>query len=470
MSGGVAEVGSQLSTSQTQELNSLLGKYESMFRTLPGFTTLTEHRIPTEQSAPIRQPPYHIPQAFKEEIVHELKEMIKHGVIEHSTSDWSSPLLAVPKKDKSLRLCVDYRRLNTISKGDAYPMPRVEDLIDRVGKAIYISTIDLTKGYWQVPVAVEDRPKTAFTSPMGLFQFTRMPFGLQGAPATFQRMVDKLLDGLSDFASAYLDDIIIYSDNWKDHLSHLDLVCQRIQQAGLTVRKRKCQFAMAECMYLGHKVGSGRVAPDDLKVEIIKKYPTPQTKKQVRSFLGLAGYYRKFISNYASLAVPLTDLTRKSAPTEVVWSPECEQAFVSLKTALCSSPVLRSPDFTKHFVLQTDASDRGIGAVLSQYDEMGHDQPIAYFSKKLLPAEERYSTTEKECLAIKLSIQAFHSYLVGKAFTIQTDHRSLEWLNRVKDSNPRLTQWSLFLQSYDHVVEYRSGSANANADTLSRLW
>ena len=236
------------------------------------------------------------------------------------------------------------------------------------------------------------------------------------------------------------------------------------------MRKHKCQFAMAECMYLGHKVGSGRVAPDDLKVEIIKKYPAPRTKKQVRSFLGLAGYYRKFISNYASLAVPLTDLTRKSAPTEVVWSPECEQAFVSLKTALCSSPVLRSPDFTKHFVLQTDASDRGIGAVLSQYDEMGHDQPIAYFSKKLLPAEERYSTTEKECLAIKLSIQAFHSYLMGKAFTIQTDHRSLEWLNRVKDSNPRLTRWSLFLQSYDYVVEYRSGSANANADTLSRLW
>ena len=177
-------------------------------------------------------------------------------------------------------------------KGDAYPMPRVEDLIDWVGNAQYITTLDLTKGYWQVPVAVEDRAKTAFTTPCGLFQFTRMPFGLQGAPATLQRMIDRLLDGFGDFGSAYMDDVIIFNTSWDDHLTHLESVLQQIQKAGLTLKKRKCQFAMAECLYLGHRVGRGTVAPEDLKVEVIKQFPTPRSKKQVRSILGITGYYR----------------------------------------------------------------------------------------------------------------------------------------------------------------------------------
>ena len=440
-----------------------------MFQTLPGHTSLTEHHIITEQAQPVCQAPYRIPHAFREEVNHELKEMLRHGVIEHSTSDWASPMVTVQKKDKSLRLCVDYRRLNAVSKGDAYPMPRIDELIDRVGRAKYVTTLDLTKGYWQVPVAIEDRPKTAFTTPYSLFQFTRMPFGLQGAPATFQRMVDRLLDGLGEFSSAYMDDIIIFSTNWSDHCRHLDSVLKRIQSAGLTVKKRKCQFAMAECLYLGHRVGGGRVAPEDLKVEAIKQFVTPCTKKQVRSFLGLVGYYRKFIPHFASLAAPLTDLTRKVAPSEVIWSHECERAFQTLKIALCSDTVLASPDFSKPFLLQTDASDRGVGGVLSQCDDKGLDKAIAYFSRKLLPREQRYSTIEKECVAIKLAIQAFNPYILGRAFTIQTDHRSLEWLDRIKDNNARLTRWSLFLQSYTYTVEYRSGTANANADPLSRF-
>ena len=341
--------------------------------------------------------------------------MLDHGVIEKFCSDWAAPMVTVQKKDGGLRLCIDYRRLNAMSKIDPYPMPRVDDLIDRVSSANFISTLDLTKGYWQVPVANSDRHKTAFTTPYSLFQFKRMPFGLRGAPATFQRMVDKLLDGMNDFADAYIDDIIVYSTSWEAHKLHLETVLQRIQSAGLTVKRKKCQFAMPECVYLGHSVGSGKVSPEQVKVQAVLDFPVPTTKKEVHSFLGLTGYYRKFIPQYLSLdlASPMSDLPHKSAPNAVPWTSDCTIAFEKLKRALCGPPVLKSPEWNKTFVLQTDASDRGVGAVLSQMDQSGVDRPVAYFSKKLLEREQRYSTVEKECLAIKLSIQAFHPYRIA---------------------------------------------------------
>ena len=395
--------------------------------------------------------------------------MLDHGIIEHSSSDWASPLVIVRKKDSSLRLCVDYRRLNSHSKMDAYPIPRVDDLIDRVSRAPYITTLDLTKGYWQVPVAVDDREKTAFTTPFGLFQFTRMPFGLKGAPATFQRMVDKL-NGLQKFSSAYIEDVIVFSTTWDEHIQHLEVVLSRIKEAGLTVKRKKCQFGMSECGYLGHIIGSGRVCPESAKIEAVQNFEQPTTKTRVRFFLGLTGYYRKFIPDYATIAAPLSDLTSKAKPNQVVWTPECADAFDRLRHILCSFPVLKSPEWDKPFILQTDASGRGVGAVLSQAGDDGGDRPVAYFSRKLLPREERYSTIEKECLAIKLGVQAFHVYLVGCTFVIQTDHRSLEWLNRMKGMNARLTRWSLMLQNYDFRIEYRTGRKNGNADGLSRQW
>ena len=292
-SEGNAKVGGQLSSEQLRELSMLLDKFEDMFQALPGHTTLSKHRIITEEVAPVRLPPYRIPHALRENVHQELREMLDHGIIEQSTSNWAFPLVTVRKKDSSLRLCVDYRRLNSMSKADAYPMPRVDELIDRVAGAPYISTLDLTKGYWQVPVAQEDREKTAFTTPYGLFQFKRMPFGLQGAPATFQRMVDRLLDGCGKFSGAYLDDVIIFSETWSDHVKHLETVLGRIRAAGLTLKKRKCQFGMPDCVYLGHRIGSGRVCPEEVKVQAIKSFTQPTTKRQVRSFLGITGYYRK---------------------------------------------------------------------------------------------------------------------------------------------------------------------------------
>ena len=331
--------------------------------------------------------------------------------------------------------------------------------------------MDLNRGYWQVPMAEEAKAKTAFVTPFGLFQFNVMPFGLQGAPATFQRLRDRVIQGLQNYTAAYLDDLIIFSTCWTDHLKHLAAVLQRLKEAGLTVKPTKCQLGMKECVYLGHIVGSGNVKPDPGKIEAVRQFSTPRTKKQVRAFLGLAGYYRRFIPNFSAMASPLTDLTKKTANTsKLKWTAECTKAFQQLKDALCANPVLKSPCFDRTFILQTDASNRGIGAVLSQCDEAGDEHPVAYFSRKLLPREQRYSTVEKECLAIKLSIEAFKVYLLGKPFQIQTDHRALVWLDQLKEKNARLTRWSLSLQPYDFTVVYRRGKDNHNADVLSRYY
>ena len=239
--------------------------------------------------------------------------------------------------------------------------------------------------------------------------------------------------------------------------------------AGLTVKLSKCQFGMSKCTYLGHVIGSGSVEPEPSKVLVVKRFEAPKTKTQVRAFLGLTGYYRRFIPNYAAVALPLTELTKKMAPTDVTWTAKCEAAFQELKRLLCSTPVLASPDFEKPFILQTDASEYGVGAVLSQRDALGCDHPIAYFSRKLLPREVRYSTVEKECLAIKLGMETFRVYLLGRKFTVETDHRSLVWLNKLKESNSRLTRWSLALQPFNYSVVHRAGLSNGNADALSRV-
>lgn len=295
-----------------------------------------------------------------------------------------------------------------------------------------------------------------------------MPFGLQEAPATFLRMVNKILNGMKEFSSAYIDDIIVYSRTWEEHLAHVHRVLELLRHAGLTVKKKKCHFGMRKCLYLEHIIGGGEVLPEEAKIGAVQEFPIPSTKKGVHSSLGLTGYFRKFIPDYASVATPLTDLTRKSQPTKVEWTPECEVTFNKLKAILCSPPVLQSPNFEKEFLLQTDASERGVIAVLSQQDEKGQDHKVAFFSRKLLPRETKYATVEKECLAIKLGIQTFRMYLMGREFTIETDHRSLEWFDRLKDSIARLTRWSLFLRDYQFTVHYCLGGKNRNADALSR--
>lgn len=430
---------------------------------------MAEHAIDTGDSHPIRLHPYRVPHAYREEVKRQVSEMLEEGAVELSTSNWAAPIVLVRKKDGTLRFCVDYRKLNSQSRVDPYPVPRVDELIDRLGNAKFLTTLDLARGYWQVPMAQSSREKTAFVTAQGLFQFTVMPFGLKGAPATFQRMMDRLIVGKGGFCAAYLDDLVVYSESWEEHLQHLSQVLSCLRKAGLSAKPSKCQFAMDQCVYLGHMVGNGTVQPEVSKVEAVHSWPVPETKKQVRAFLGLTSYYRKFIPQYASIAAPLTDLNKKFAPTSVVWTEECACAFKQLKSLLCSSPILYSPDLGREFVLQTDASDRGVGAVLSQKMSDGEEHPIAFYSRKLLSREERYSTVEKECLAVKFGIQVFRVCLLGRPFQIQTDHRSLVWLNRLKESNTRLARWSLALQPYQFMVTYRPGSANNNVDALSRV-
>ena len=290
--GQTVRVGDGLTEKQRESLQGVMTKFPRVLRKEPGHTHLIEHHIPITNSQPIRQRPYRIPHAFREEVLKELTTMEKFGIIEVSDSPWASPIVVVRKKNNKPRICVDYRKLNQLTKADAYPMPRIEDLLDSVGQSRYISTIDLAKGYWQVPVAPEDRPKTAFTTPKGLFQFTTMLFGLTGAPATFQRLMDKVLRGTEQQVGVYLDDILIHSQTWEDHLRHIADVLSRLDQAGLTINLQKCTFRANQCEYLGHRIGGGGISPMEDKVRAIQAIKQPRTKKEVRAFLGLTGYYR----------------------------------------------------------------------------------------------------------------------------------------------------------------------------------
>lgn len=341
----------------------------------------------------MRRLSYRIPQRLLIRLNEEINQMLAVGIIEPSRSEWCHPVVLVPKKDNSMRFCIDFRYLNANSKFDSYPTPRIDDLVERLGKAKYLTTIDLCKGYWQVPLTKRSRELTAFRTPLGLFQFTVMPFGLHGAPATFQRLMDQVLCDTSDFSAAYLDDIIVYSDNWEVHMKHLKFVLDCLQSAGLTINPAKCAFAKSETEYLGYVIGNGVVKPQVKKIEALESCGLPKTRKELRGFLGMAGFHQRFIPHFSTRAAPLTDMTGSRCPDNLQWTEDAVAAFEDLRMSLSKSPVLHSPDFEKTFVLQTDASERGLGAVLLQgTPEERH--PVAYISRKLHPREVRYSTVE----------------------------------------------------------------------------
>ena len=333
--------------------------------------------------------------------------MLQANVIRPSISPWAPPIVLVTKKDGSVHFCVDYRKLNQVAKFDAYPMPQIEEMIDMIGPAGVTTTLDLAKGYWQIPMDEESKDKTAFTTPFGLYEFEVMPFGLHSAPATFQRMINHTLRDCYHFARAYLDDIMIFSRSWEEHLVHLWKVLTRLQTAKLTINVAKltinvskCQFGKEEVHYLGHVIGGGTVKPDPQKLEAVNNYPRLVSKKEVRAFLRLAGYYRRFVPHFATTAEPLTELTKGRNPDQVKWSERCGEAFHKLKELLSTPPVLKVAEPNKQYVLQTDASKQGLGAVLSQIKENGEEHPVAFASRKFLSREKNYSVIEKECLAI----------------------------------------------------------------------
>ncbi|KAM8953265.1 adhesion G protein-coupled receptor F5-like [Pelodytes ibericus] len=459
---GEVQLGDRRSTRELAQILELIREKGDTFSNQPGYTPLATHRVETPGQHPLRQTPYRIPESVKDHMRKEIDEMLQLGVIEHSDSPWASPVVLVPKRDGTTRFCVDYQKLNDKTISDAYPMPRIDELLDKMARGQYLTTIDLCKGYWQIPLAEDAIPKSAFVTPFGLYQFKVMPFGMKNAPATFQRMVDRLLDGSQEYACAYLDDIAIFSNSWDEHLTHIGAILDRIREAGLTLKPSKCHVGMAEVQYLGYMVGSGQQKPEPAKIEAVAKWPTPRTKTQVLAFLGTAGYYRKFVPNYSALAKPLTDLTKKNLPKVVTWSPECEKAFQELKTALIHAPVLAAPDQTKRFLVHTDASMFGLGAVLSQVGADGGEHPVAYLSRKLRPREVSYAAIEKECLAVVWALKKLQPYLYGQQFALLTDHNPLVWLKRVSGDNARLLRWSLALQPFDFIIQYRPGKQNGS--------
>ena len=392
--------------------------------------------------------------------------MLDTGVIEHSTSPFASPVVIVRKKDGKNRFCVDYRKINANTVLDNEPIPNMEEIIAEVGGAKYFTKLDLSKGYWQIPVREEVREKTAFVTPDGQYQFRVLPFGMVNAPALFTRMMRSLLHGLPRVVH-YIDDILIYSSSWDEHVDDVRRLMTRLREAHLTARPTKCHIACSSVEFLGHIVGKGEVKPTPEKIEKVMSASRPTTKKEVRSFLGLVGYYRKFISNMSSIAAPLTDLTKKDAPTKVIWKDVHEQAFHTLQSRLSNFPILRLPETDKEFVLRTDASDVGIGAVLMQAHE-GILFPICFASRKLLSRERLYPIVERECLALSWAVKKFAYFLYGRRFTLQTDHFPLAYLSQARMKNSRVMRWALALQSHNFHVEVIKGSENFGADYLSR--
>ena len=360
------KMGSQLSITQKADLRDLLLTKDHAFAwnlQELGITKAGEDRIPTGDARPIKQRPYRFSPQENEVVRQEIDKMLGAGIIRKSKSPWASPVLVVPKPDGSPRFCIDYRRLNSITKKDVYPLPRIDEALDTLGGALYFSALDLKAGYWQIPLSDSDAEKTAFITKFGLFEFTRLPFGLCGAPAIFQRLMDETLgDLLWKTVIVYLDDIIIFTATFEEHLTVLAEVIDLLFDAGLRVSPTKSDFCFSELLYLGHVVSGKTVKPNPKKVSAVAAVPTPSCVKDVRSFLGLASYYRRFIQNFARIATPLTRLLKKTAVW--CWSDDCDRAFRTLKAALTCAPIVRAPDFSKLFVVLTDWSKEAIGAIL----------------------------------------------------------------------------------------------------------
>ena len=393
--------------------------------------------------------------------------MLDNDFIEPSQSEWSSPCILVPKPDGTFRMCTDYRKVNSITKTDTFPIPRIDDCIDNIGHAKYVTKFDLLKEFWQIPMTDNAKEISAFVIPDGLFQYKVMPFGMKNSPATFQRLVNSLISSL-DGCKAYIDDAIIYSKEWQQHLQIIRTFFDRLSEAKLTVNLAKSEFCHANLTFLGHIVGQGQVKPVEAKVEAISDFPVPTGKRQLMRFLGMAGYYRKFCNNFSVIAEPLTNLLGKRV--KYVWTDDCQKSFDKLKAILKSAPVLLAPSFNKEFKLAIDASDVGAGSVLLQEDDNGVDHPVCYFSKKFNKHQRNYSTIEKECLSLILALQHFEVYLASSVapIVIFSDHNTLTFIHKMKNKNQRLLRCSLMLQEQNLDIRHIKGKYNIIPDALSR--
>ena len=458
-----------LSQEQLTRLQALLTRYDDIFAYTPdqlGRCSVVKHRIDTGDHPPVRLRSYRTSPANKEEIDRQIHEMLENDIISPSVSPWSSPVVLVKKSDGTMRFCIDYRKLNQITRKDSHPLPRITEASDSLGGANYFSTLDLRSGYWQIEMDADSKEKTVFITHNGLYEFNALPFGLCNSPATFQRVMTHVLRGLEwDICLVYIDDLIIFSRTFDEHLLHLEQVFKRLREANLRLKPSKCHFVKPKVEYLGHVVSAEGLKPNPAKIRAVQEFPVPTNATGVKAFLGLCNYYRRFIKGFAQIASPLNKLTSKNVKFE--WTPACQTSFDCLKNALVSAPVLAYPDFELPFHLYVDASQTGIGLTLGQIID-GKDRVIAYAGRDLNQAERNYSATERECLALIDGIKRFQPYLYGRKFTIYTDHNALKWLMSIQDPTGRVARWALLIQQFDFDIVQRPGTSNGNADALSR--
>ena len=441
-----------------------------------GRTHVYAHAIDTGGALPLKQRAYRLSSAEDEIVDREVEKWLAAGIVVESASPWASPVVLVQKKKldptdaeekPKFRLCIDYRKLNSVTKADSFPLPIIQDALDSLGTSQHFSIIDLRSAFLQLPLHPNDREKTAFVTKQGLFEFTVLPFGLKNSPSIFQRLMSEVLRGLiGNTCMVFLDDIIVFSRTWEEHIQHLQEVFARLRDHNLHAHPEKSVIGTHELLYLGHIINAEGNQPDPNKIAAVAKIQPPTDTTNLRAFLGLIGYYRRFIPHFAARAAPLHQLLRKDQ--HYYWNEQCQTAFEDLRQALMEPPVLRRPAPGGQYILQTDWSSTAIAAVLCQkLDDKEH--PVAYASKALTSAERNYAATEGECLAVVWACKYFRQYLWGQHFTLQTDHAALKWLMETRDVTAKLARWALKLQEYDFEIQYRPGKANANADGLSRL-
>ena len=460
----------ELTPDERYRLKQLLIEFQGIFakdKSDMGKCNLVKHKINTGTTLPIKLPPRRLPIGKRQIEREEVQSMLNQGVIQPSVSPWASPVVLVKKKDGSTRFCVDYRRLNDVTTHDAYPIPRVDDSLDALAGGKWFNTMDLMSGFWQIAMDPESREKTAFaTSSMGLFEFRTMPFGLTNAPATFQRLMESVLRGLQwEECLLYLDDIIVVGSSVEQCLERLRHVFQRLRQANLKLKPSKCAFFRTSVKFLGHIVSKDGVHTDPEKIKAVREWPAPKSVKDVRSFMGLCSYYRRFISRFAERARALHKLTAKGVAFE--WTETCQTAFDDLKGALTSAPILAYPLPEGQYLLDTDASGEAVGAVLSQ-DQDKVEKVIGYYSNAMTRAEQSYCVTRKELLAVVLALRHFHPYIYGRHIILRTDNSAVSWMRSLKAPTGQTARWLETIGTYDLEVVHRPGRVHNNADALSR--
>lgn len=458
-----------LSKEQQARLEQAIGYFPSSKNTGKlGRTHIYFHKIDTGSAAPIKQRYYPTSKFLLDDINKEVDRMLQMDVIEEALCcPWNSPVVAVKKKDGSMRLCLDARKLNTVITQEAYPIPQIASIMNNLSGSRFLSSVDLEAAFWQIPLEEGSKQKTAFTIPQrGHYQFKVVPFGLSTASQALSRVMNYLFINLEPRVFAYLDDLVIATNSFEEHVELLKEVARRLDTAGLTINTEKSTFCRRSLKYLGYVLDENGWNVDKEKTEAISGFPTPTSKKQVQRFLGMAGWYRRFIRDFSKTAAPLTELTKARA--KFIWSEACEKAFNMLKQQLCTAPVLRTPDYTKPFAIACDASDIAIGAVLTQETD-GNEGVIAYFSQKLSPSERNYSVTERECLAVIRAIEKFRGYVEGSHFVVYCDHSSLTYLKTMKNPTPLMARWIVRLNAFACEIRYRKGTSNVVPDCLSRI-